>query len=144
MKINDKGIALIKNFEGCRLAAYPDPVTGDKPWTIGYGHTDNVKQGNTITQAQADQFLCEDLAPVYSTIEENVKTQINQNQFDALCSFIFNVGVGNFTRSTLLTKLNKGDIQGAGDEFLRWNCVAGRVIAGLTKRREAERGLFLS
>lgn len=144
MKISDKGLSLLKDFEGCRLNAYPDPATGGKPWTIGYGHTDGVKKGDTIMQSQAEQFLRKDLEPVYTTMKDNVKTKINQHQFDALCSFIFNVGAGNFTRSTLLKKLNAGDIQGAGDEFLRWNCAAGKVMPGLTKRRAAERQLFLS
>lgn len=144
MKISDKGLSLIKKFEGCRLAAYPDPATGGKPWTIGYGHTDRVNKNDSITQSQADQFLREDLAHIYTTIGHCVKRAVNQNQFDALCSFIFNVGEGNFTCSTLLNKLNNGDFRGTGDEFLRWNRAAGRVMSGLTKRREAERTLFLS
>lgn len=144
MKISDNGLSLIEKFEGCRLAAYPDPATGGEPWTIGYGHTDGVNKNDSITQSQADQFLREDLAPIYTTIDRCVKRTVNQNQFDALCSFIFNVGVGNFTRSTLLNKLNNGDFRGASDEFLRWNRAAGRVMLGLTRRRAAERTLFLS
>lgn len=144
MNISDKGLSLIKCFEGCRLAAYPDPATGGKPWTIGYGHTHNVKRGDTITQSEAEQFLREDLAHIYTTIGNSVTFKINQNQFDALCSFIFNVGDGNFTQSTLLKKLNAGDIRGVGDELPRWNRATGIIIAGLTKRREAEQALFLS
>lgn len=144
MRISNKGIRLIKFFEGCKLAAYPDPASGGKPWTIGYGHTHKVKRGDTITQPQAEQFLYEDLETVCSTIEKSVKAKINQTQFDALCSFIFDVGASNFINSTLLKKLNAGDINGAGDELIRWNRAAGKVIPGLTKRREAERALFLS
>lgn len=143
MQISEKGKGLIKDSEGCALKAYPDPGTGGKPWTIGHGHTHNVSKGDVITQAQAEQFLRDDLQPIYITIETCVKVPLNQNQFDALCSFIFNVGGGNFAKSTLLKKLNAGDYAGAADEFLRWNKAAGKVLLGLDIRRSKERSLFL-
>lgn len=144
MQISDIGIELIKTSEGSKLTAYPDPGTGGKPWTIGYGHTHNVVKGDVITQAQAEQFLRDDLQPIYITIETCVKAPLNQNQFDALCSFIFNVGGGSFAKSTLLKKLNAGDKKGAAQEFLRWNKAAGKVLPGLLKRRSAECQLFLA
>lgn len=128
MQISNKGIEKIKGYEGLSLTAYPDPGTGGRPWTIGYGHTLGVQKGDVITPRQAELFLHEDLAPVYITIETNVKVTLTQGQFDALCSFIFNVGAGNFVKSTLLKKLNAGDIKGAADEFMRWNKAAGRVV----------------
>lgn len=144
MQVSENGKELIKKSEGFEDKAYPDPGTGGKPWTIGYGHTHSVSKGDVITQAQAEQFLRDDLQPIYVTIETCVKVPLNQNQFDALCSFIFNVGGGNFAKSTLLKKLNAGDYAGAADEFLRWNKAAGKVLPGLDIRRSKERRLFLS
>ncbi|MTH47490.1 lysozyme [Intestinirhabdus alba] len=143
MITSNNGRRLIQQHEGLELTAYPDPATGAAPWTIGYGHTKGVTPGQQITREQAEQFLIEDLAIVANTITANVKVALNQNQFDALSSFIFNVGSGNFTDSTLLKKLNIGDYDGAADEFLRWDKAAGKVMPGLTKRRTAERQLFL-
>jgi len=144
MQTSDKGFALIKRFESCVLTAYPDPGTGGVPWTIGIGHTNNVKRGDVITQPQAEQFLRDDVKVPELSIGTNVKVPLTQNQFDALVSFIFNVGSKNFTSSTLIKKLNAGDYAGAANEFPRWNKAAGRVLNGLTKRRAAERELFLS
>lgn len=144
MNISPKGIEKIKGYEGLSLTAYPDPGTGGRPWTIGHGHTLGVQKGDVITRDQAEKFLHEDLAPVYLTIETNVKVPLTQGQFDALCSFIFNVGSGNFVKSTLLKKLNAGDYKGAAEEFMRWNKAAGRILAGLDARRASERLMFLS
>ncbi|WP_391529457.1 lysozyme [Photorhabdus akhurstii] len=144
MKISIKGLEYIKQYEGLRQQAYPDPATGGIPWTIGYGHTRDIKPGQVITEQQAEVFLHDDLQPIYSTLESAVKVSLTQGQFDALCSFIFNCGAGNFVRSTLLKKLNAGDHKGAADEFLRWNKAAGKVMSGLTKRRASERRMFLS
>ncbi|EKN8446792.1 lysozyme [Salmonella enterica] len=144
MKTGSQGISLIKQFEGCRLNAYPDPATGGAPWTIGYGHTGNdVRPGMVWTQVQADSALISDLAQCERAISRLVKVTLTQNQFDALVSFVFNVGSGNLQSSTLLRKLNSGDYKGGADEFPRWNKAAGKVMAGLTKRRAAERELFL-
>ncbi|MBC8946945.1 lysozyme [Xenorhabdus indica] len=144
MEISTKGLECIKQYEGLKLKAYPDPATGGIPWTIGYGHTKDVKPGQVITEQQAEAFLLDDLKLIYLTFESAVKVSLTQGQFDALCSFIFNCGAGNFARSTLLKKLNAGDYQGAADEFQRWNKAAGKVMNGLTKRRASERQMFLS
>ena len=144
MKTGSNGISLIKQFEGCRLKAYPDPATGGAPWTIGYGHTGNdVRPGRLWTQVQADSALISDLAQCERSISRLVKVNLTQNQFDALVSFVFNVGSGNLQSSTLLRKLNSGDYKGAADEFLKWNKAAGKVMNGLVARRAAERELFL-
>ncbi|MCW7764432.1 lysozyme [Photorhabdus luminescens] len=141
MQISEHGLAKLKGYEGCSLTAYRCPAG---VWTIGYGHTRGVKPGNVTTEAQAEQFLLDDLAPVYITIEHNVKVKLTQGQFDALCSFIFNCGASAFVRSTLLKKLNAGDYKGAADEFMRWNMAGGRVLPGLDARRASEQTMFLS
>lgn len=138
------GIDLITSFEGCRLTAYQDSVG---VWTIGYGHTSGVYQGMTITEEEAIAFLRQDLKTAENTenaVNSNVTYGINQNQFDALVSFTFNVGTGNFTSSTLLKKLNAGDVNGAANEFDRWIYAGGQVLEGLVRRRAAEKQMFLS
>ena len=135
---------LIKEFEGCKLEAYPDPATHGEPITIGVGHTGGIKLGMTITQEQADEYLVSDVSHAANAVNQMVDENMTQGQFDALCSFAFNLGIGNLKNSTLLKKLNSGDIQGAADQFLVWNKAAGKVMAGLTRRREAERTLFLT
>jgi lysozyme len=136
------GLALTKQFEGCKLTAYQDSVG---VWTIGYGHTGTFADpGKTITQAFADQLLLADIAKFEAGVLKLVRAAINQNQFDALVDFSFNLGLGNLGSSTLLKKLNAGDIKGAAEEFLRWDKAGGKVLAGLTRRRKAERELFLS
>ena len=135
---------LIKEFEGCKLEAYPDPATHGEPITIGVGHTGGIKLGMTITQEQADEYLVSDVSHAANAVNQMVDENMTQGQFDALCSFAFNLGIGNLKNSTLLKKLNSGDIQGAADQFLVWYKAAGHVMAGLTRRREAERTLFLT
>ncbi|PHM29483.1 lysozyme [Xenorhabdus innexi] len=144
MEISENGINAIKRYEGLRLKAYPDPATGAEPWTIGYGHTKGVAPGQVITRQQAEAFLLEDLTPIYSVLQQVVKVALTQGQFDALCSFIFNVGIGNFTHSTLLKKLNEGDYQGAAQEFLRWDQGNGHELPALLARRKSEQKMFLS
>ncbi|PHM70333.1 lysozyme [Xenorhabdus sp. KJ12.1] len=144
MEISTKGLECIKQFEGLKLKAYPDPATGGIPWTIGYGHTKGVKKGDVITEQQAEVFLHDDLQPIYVTLRQLVRVPLNQGQFDALCSFIFNCGNGNFSGSTLLRKLNQGDYIGAAAEFPRWNKAAGKVMRGLDSRRASERQMFVS
>lgn len=143
MNISNKGISLIESFEGLRLAKYLDVV--GKP-TIGYGHLILPSESfpAPITEAQAEALLLKDLGISESGVSKSVKVPLNQNQFDALVSFTFNLGVGNLQSSTLLKKLNAGDYAGAADEFLRWNKAGGKEVAGLTRRRAAERSLFLS
>jgi lysozyme len=135
---------LIKEFEGCKLTAYPDPATGGEPITIGVGHTGGIKLGTTITQEQADAYLVSDVAHAATAVNQMVTVPMTQGQFDALCSFAFNLGVGNLKSSTLLKDFNANNVQGAANQFLVWNKAAGHVMAGLTRRREAERTLFLS
>ena len=97
---------LIKEFEGCKLEAYPDPGTGGEPITIGVGHTGGIKLGMTITQEQADEYLVSDLNHAASSVNQMVSVDMSQDEFDALCSFAFNLGVGNLKSSTLLKKLS--------------------------------------
>lgn len=139
---NLRGIDLIKQFEGLRLTAYQDVVG---VWTIGYGHTGpDVTPGLAITQQRAEQLLINDLAQFERGVNDLVTVQINQNQFDALVSFAYNLGVGALQKSTLLRLLNAGSYKPAADEFPRWNRAGGNVVAGLTRRRYAERQLFLT
>ncbi|MDX7345685.1 lysozyme [Citrobacter braakii] len=149
MQTNEKGIKNIKDFEGCSLTAYPDPGTGGAPWTIGYGWTHPVdgkpiKPGMTIKQETADRLLKTGLVSYENDVLKMAKVKLTQGQFDALVSFAYNVGSRALSTSTLLRKLNDGDVMGAADEFLRWNKAGGKVLNGLTRRREAERALFLS
>lgn len=118
MNISQEGIDLIKSFEGLKLEAYKCQAG---IWTIGYGHTKNVKDKDIISNSQADCFLVQDLYFIEQSINQLVKVELNQNQYDALCSFVFNVGVLAFNQSTLLAKLNMGNYIGASNEFERWN-----------------------
>lgn len=140
MQISQAGIEAIKDYEGVRLKAYDDGVG---VWTIGVGHIKGVRRGDEITMAQVDDFLRADLAEAEKTVSTRVVVPLTQGQFDALVSFVFNVGSGAFMASTLLKKLNAKDYDGAADELLRWNKAGGRVLAGLTKRRISERIMFL-
>lgn len=135
------GIDLIKSFEDCYLTAYQDAVG---VWTIGYGHTSGVYQGMTITQAEAEAFLREDLKTAENAVNSKVTYPITQNMFDALVSLTFNIGVNAFSESTLLKKLNQGDINGAANEFDRWVYGDGEILPGLVKRRAAEKAMFLN
>ncbi|EBX1353581.1 lysozyme [Salmonella enterica subsp. enterica serovar Okatie] len=141
MKVSDNGRAFIRAREGVKLAAYQD---GGGVWTIGYGHTRGVKQGQVINHEQADEFLDSDLRQVESCISERVTVALNQNQFDALVSFVFNVGRQAFSDSTLLKKLNEGNYRAAADQFTRWVYDNDQFVQGLYNRRVAERDLFLS
>lgn len=139
-RTNKNGLMLIKSFEGLRLRAYQDSVG---IWTIGYGTTRGVRPGMTISEAEAEAFLQEDLVRFEQAINNAVKVPVNDNQFSALSCFTYNVGPGAFRSSTLLRMLNQQDIYGAADQFPRWNKAGGRPLAGLTRRRKAERQLFL-
>lgn len=132
---------LIKSFEGLRTESYQD---GGGVWTLGYGHTSGIDPNETCTIDQANDWLLEDVQKACDFILNNVDCALTQNELDALTSFVFNVGVGNFIHSTLRMALQKGDYQGAADQFLRWNHISGKVSDGLSRRREAERALFLS
>lgn len=141
MKTSPKGIALIKEFEGLRLKAYKCP---GGVWTIGYGHTAGVKSGMVITEAQAEEYLKADLI-AFERYLNGLGLALNQNQFDALVSFIYNVGTGNFSSSTLLRKVRANPQDNSiVDEFLRWVYSKGRVLPGLQRRRLAEMKLYFS
>jgi lysozyme len=141
-----KSVDAIKEHEALRLTAYLP--TKDDVWTIGYGHTKTAKQGMVITEDQAEALLRSDLAWVEDVIDRLVKVPLTQNQHDAVGSLIFNIGEGNFSKSTVLRKLNTGDYRGAADAFLMWNKQRDKqtgkmnVLRGLTKRRQQERDLF--
>lgn len=145
MKTSDKGIELIADHEGLRLKAYKCPAG---VWTIGYGHTGGIVQGQTISKQQAVEFLKQDLRVSEKAVNKK-GLNINQNQFDALVSFIFNVGSGAFGRSTLLKKvrINPNDLS-IVSEFAKWNKARVNgvltVLPGLTKRRKAESNLYFN
>lgn len=140
MKTSSEGINLIKEFEGVKLTAYKCPAG---VWTIGVGTTKDVRPGQVITEAQAMGFLARDLAVFEDEVKRLVKVPMSQPVFDALVSFTYNLGARNLGSSTLLKKLNARDYKGAADEFLKWDKAGGRQLAGLTRRRIAERRLFL-
>ena len=144
MKTSQKGIDLIKQHEGLRLVAYPDPASGGKPWTIGFGSTHGVRQGLKINAQQAEDMLRETLVEFEEVVNTHVKVPLTQNQFDSLMSFIYNVGPRNFIGSSVLSKLNDGDTKGAADALLLWDRAAHHVVPGLHTRRVDERAVFLS
>jgi len=142
MRINEAGIELVKSFEQCRLVAYL-PTPDDVP-TLGWGHTQGVEMGDTCTQEMADQWLMEDLRRVENCIHQSVSADLTENEFAALCSFVYNVGCGAFLGSTLLRLINDGRIDEASFQFSRWSKQNGKVLAGLTRRRAAEAALFIA
>lgn len=143
-KINAEGLRLIKQWEGKELVAYQDPVG---IWTIGYGHTDEagppkVTPGLRITDAEADEILKRDLGQYEAAVAQAVRVELSDNQFAALVSFTYNVGVGNFRKSTLLKKLNAGNYDAVPGELAKWNKAGGKTLRGLSNRRAAEAGLW--
>jgi lysozyme len=145
-QINDAGLTLIKNAEGLRLTAYQD-VAGI--WTIGYGHTGGVTPGETITQAQADQFLVADLQTAEAAVQADAgNAPTTDNQFGAMVSLCYNIGSGAFRTSTVLKQHIQGNTQAAADAFLLWDksTIDGKlqVVQGLLNRRKAEQALYLT
>ncbi len=141
MKTNNSGIDLVRQFEGCELHAYKCPAG---VLTIGYGHTGpDVVSGLVITQQRAVELLQGDLAKFEKAVAAALKVPVTANQFAAMVALAYNIGAGAFARSTLVKRLNAGNTQEAADQFLAWNKAGGKVLAGLTRRREAERALFL-
>jgi lysozyme len=150
MQISEEGLMLIMEFEGCEFKAYE---CQGNVWTLGFGHTADVQEGDTCTEEQAIHWLSEDVQyfeeGVWRLIE---REDMTQGEFDALVSFAYNVGLDEdedtqaegLGDSTLLRLYNEGDTQGAADEFAKWTKAGGKVSAGLVRRREAERALFLS
>ena len=139
MKVSQECIDLVKFFEGFESKAYLCPAN---VWTIGYGRTRNVKEGDVVNEKQAERDLLEELEEFGYQVLNTVKVSLEQSQFDALTSWTYNLGVGNLQSSTLLKKLNSGDKNSVPSEMLRWNKAAGKVLAGLTRRREAEAKLW--
>jgi lysozyme len=145
MKTSQVGIDLISSLEDTRFEAYDDGVG---VWTIGIGTTVypngvRVKKGDSCTLDQAKSYFAHDLKRFEASVNNLVKVPLSQNQFDALVSLVYNIGSGNFASSTLLKKLNAKDYAGAAEQFPRWNKAKGKVLNGLTRRRDAERALFL-
>jgi len=139
MNTSQNGIDLIKHFEGCELKAYKCPAG---VWTIGYGHIKGVQEGDVITEQQADEMLVEELHEYENYVNTLVDVPLNQNQYDALVSWVYNLGGGNLKASTLLKVLNSGDYSGVPAQIMRWNKAGGKVLEGLTRRRQAEADLF--
>ena len=139
MKASQDCVDLVKFFEGFEGKAYLCPAN---VWTIGYGRTKNVQEGDRITKVQAERDLLEELEEFAEQVLNSVKVELTQNELDALTSWTYNLGVGNLNSSTLLKKLNAGDKNSVPSEMLRWNKAAGKVLAGLTRRREAEAKLW--
>lgn len=143
MKLSQRGIDLIKRFEGYSSKAYPDPATGGAPWTIGYGTTKGVKPGMVITAEQAEKMLRDDVAKFESGVSSLITAPTTQGQFDAMVSLAYNIGLGNFGKSTLLKKHNARCYTCAADQFRVWSRANGKVMNGLTKRRAAERQVYM-
>ena len=141
MNISETGLDLIRRHEGLRLSAYQDSVG---VWTIGYGHTGDVTPDAAITEHMADTLLSSDAQKCERCVNSCVNFSITQNQFDALCSFVFNLGCRALGDSTLLRKLNTGDVEGAAQEFTKWDHAGGVEVAGLLARRNDEMRLFLA
>lgn len=139
MKTSEEGKALIKKFEGCELKAYLCPA---QVWTIGYGHTAGVNEGDVCTQEDADRMLAEDLEEFEGYVREAVSVPLEQNEFDALVAWTYNLGPGNLRSSTMLKKLNDSKFEDVPSEMRRWNKSGGKVLDGLVRRREAEALLF--
>jgi lysozyme len=141
--VNQAGIDLLKQSEGVRLHAYPDPGSGGDPWTIGYGHTGpDVKKGLVINQSQADNLLVKDLEKFCAGVVACTNRPLNDNQFSALVCFAYNVGLGNLRSSTLLKCINAGNLADAAKEFSKWTKASGKILPGLVIRREKESELF--
>ena len=141
MRTGRDGVELIRHFEGCRFDAYLCPAG---VWTIGYGHTAGVKEGDSIDQEAAEAFLIEDLETFEQAVTRLVGVPITQQQFDALVSWTFNLGAGNLAESTLLKKLNNYQYAEVPEQMMRWVRAGGKVLDGLVRRRAAEAALFQS
>ena len=139
MEISQEGLSLIKKFEGCKLQSYKCAAG---VWTIGYGSTNGIEEGMEISQERADMLLLEDVEVFEESINKLVEVPLEQNQFDALVSWTFNLGSTNLKNSTLLKVLNDKDYEGVPAQIKRWNKAGGEVLQGLVRRREAEALLF--
>lgn len=140
-QINQAGLDLIKEFEGCKLSAYQDQAG---IWTIGYGSTTDVDESLVISQSEANTRLLNDLHLTEASVTEAVKVPLNDNQFSALVSLAYNIGIGHLLHHTLLSLVNQGKFEAAAEHFVLYNKTGGMVSEGLTRRRLAEKALFLS
>ena len=148
MKTSADGIEIIKAHEGLRLKAYPDPATGGEPWTIGYGTTSSagvgkISRGMVITKVQAESMLVRSLEAYEQGVLKALARPPTQHQFDAMVSLAYNIGVGNFARSSVVRFFNAGFLDKSAAAFLMWTKAAGKTLPGLVKRRNAEREHFL-
>ena len=139
LKTSQEGISLIKSFEGCELTAYR--CSADVP-TIGYGHTAGVSDGDTCTQEEAETMLADDLVEFEDYVKNYVESKLQQNEFDALVAWTYNLGPANLKESTMLKELNSGNFEEVPRQMKRWNRAGGEVLDGLIRRREAESLLF--
>jgi len=139
MNISEEGLSLIKKFEGCELKAYRCAAN---VLTIGYGSTKGVTEDMEITQEEAETLLQEEMHEYEGYINNMVKVPLEQHQFDAMVSWVFNLGSGNLSSSTLLRVLNEGKYEEVPEQILRWNKAGGKVLDGLVRRRTAESLLF--
>lgn len=145
MKTSSNGVQVMHSFEGCRLEAYPDPATGGDPWTVGFGDTGpDVKPGLCISQDEADARFARRLSREFEPGVSAALTRTPlQGQFDGMVCLAYNIGVGAFKSSTLVSKFNDGEFTEAANQFLRWDRAAGKSMKGLRRRRAAERALFM-
>ena len=139
MKISQEGLSLIKKFEGCELEAYKCAAG---VWTIGYGSTKGVKEGDTLTEEETDNLLLHEMDEYEGYVLEAVEMPLSQHQFDAIVSWTFNLGPSNLKASTMLKVLNKGEYEDVPAQIKRWNKAGGKILEGLIRRREAEALLF--
>lgn len=139
MKISDNGLSLIKKFEGLELKAYKCPAD---VWTIGYGHTKGVQEGDEWSEDHANHMLEVELEEYSEYVNKYVEVELNENQFDALVSWVYNLGPANLKASTMLKVLNAGEYENVPAQIKRWNKAGGKVLEGLVRRREAEALLF--
>jgi len=140
MQISEEGLSIIKKFEGCELESYLCPAG---VWTIGYGHTKGVKEGDKINKEEAEYLLQEEMIEYESYINDLVEVPLQQHMFDALVSWVYNLGSGNLQSSTLLRVLNEGKYDEVPAQIRRWNKSNGQVLEGLVRRREAEAVMFM-
>ena len=139
MKISEDGLELIKKFEGCETTAYQDSVG---VWTIGFGHTKGVEEGQTCSIEDAESMLADEMDEYEGYINNMVKVELQQHEFDALVAWVYNLGPTNLGESTMLKVLNGGQFDRVPDEMNRWTRAGGEILEGLVRRRQAESLMF--
>ena len=139
MKISENGLELIKKFEGCETTAYQDSVG---VWTIGFGHTKGVEEGQTCSIEDAESMLADEMDEYEGYINNMVKVELQQHEFDALVAWVYNLGPTNLGESTMLKVLNGGQFDRVPDEMNRWTRAGGEILEGLVRRRQAESLMF--